>query len=183
MRVTGGTLGGRTLRAPEGLETRPTTDRVREALFNILSHNDWGAVIEGAAVLDAFAGTGALGIEALSRGAALCFFFEKARKPLKILKENISSLKLEERATIRPIDATKPPPAPAPCSLVFLDPPYRKGLIPLALTALTTQGWVAPGALIVCETAKGEKPVVPPPCVPLFERTYGDTALSFFRRH
>ncbi len=183
MRITGGTLRGRNLKTPEGLSTRPTIDRVREALFNILAHHDWGELgdpLDGAMVLDAFAGTGALGLEALSRGAERAFFFEKDRKALSALRDNIASLKLEKQATILPLDVTKPPKAKEAASLVFFDPPYKKGLIPRALAALAAQGWIAPNAMLIAETAKNEKPELPETCALLLEKTYGDTSLSFF---
>lgn len=183
MRITGGTLRGRALAAPEGLTTRPTTDRVREALFNVLAHHDWGESgdpLADAIVLDAFAGTGALGLEAVSRGASFACFFEKDRPALRVLRENIDRLKLGERTAILPADATKPPRAQRPCSLVFLDPPYRKGLIPAALKALAAQGWIAPGAMLICETAKKETRDGLETCKLLLEKTYGDTTLGFY---
>ncbi len=184
MRVTGGTLRGRNLSAPEGMGTRPTTDRVREALFNILIHHDWGEAIgdplDGAIVLDAFAGTGALGIEAVSRGAAFACFFEKDHKALRALHMNIEHLKLAEQTAILPADVTKPPKAHRPCSLIFLDPPYRKGLIPTALSALAEKGWLAPNAMLICETAKNETRDMPASCELLLEKTYGDTKIGFY---
>lgn len=183
MRVTGGDLRGRALAAPEGLGTRPTSDRVREALFNLLAHHDWGfaPLRADTLALDAFGGTGALGIEALSRGASEAVFFEKDRKAQNILRANIEKLKLEKRAVLLPRDVTKPPKAHRPCDLVFLDPPYRKGLVLQALEALAAQGWIAPRALLIVETAKNEEIEMPENYVSLLERSYGDTALSFFR--
>lgn len=184
MRITGGTLRGRNLKAPEGLSTRPTTDRVREALFNILAHHDWGELgdpLDGAIVLDAFAGTGALGLEALSRGAARAFFFEKDRKALSVLRENITSLKLEKQTTILPLDVTKPPKTKEAASLLFLDPPYKKGLIPRAIVGLAAQGWVADRAMLITETAKNEKPEMPETCALLLEKTYSDTTICFWK--
>ncbi|HBM91376.1 MAG TPA: 16S rRNA (guanine(966)-N(2))-methyltransferase RsmD [Rhodospirillaceae bacterium] len=186
MRITGGTHRTRPLRAPEGLITRPTTDRIREALFNILSHRDWGADLgkmpESQIVLDAFAGTGALGLEALSRGGSQTIFFEKNRKSLKLLEENICSLKLEEQSTIHALDVTHPLEAETACSLIFLDPPYHKDLIPQTLAALEETGWIAPHALIVTETAKGEAFEIPPFLQPLLERRYGNTVLTFLEK-
>ena len=183
MRITGGMLKGRTLRAPEGRDTRPTADRVREALFNILTHHDWGEglgdALEGAMVLDAFAGTGALGIEAISRGAASCIFFEKDRKALTCLKENLRLLGDGKAANVLPVDVTRPPKSTQAATLVFLDPPYHKGLIEAALAGLSAQGWIAPHALLVCETAKNESLTLPAPFTLVAERTYGDTKLWF----
>lgn len=181
MRITGGTLRGRTLKAPNGISTRPTSDRVREALFNILAHHEWPFdPLDTTVVLDAFAGTGALGLEALSRGSASCFFFEKDRNALKTLKENINLFGLQQQATVWPLDVSKPPVAPAPCSLVFLDPPYHKNLIPPTLAALNAQGWLAPRALLVMETAKNEELTLPENVTRLLDRAYGDTAISFW---
>ncbi len=184
MRITGGTLRGRTLKAPEGLSTRPTTDRVREALFNILTHHDWNGIgnpLNDAIVLDAFAGTGALGLEALSRGATKAFFFEKNRKALSALRDNIAYLKLEKQTTVLPLDTTKPPKAKEAASLLFLDPPYKKDLIPAAIVALAAQGWIAPNALLIAETEKSERTERLDPFLFLFEKIYGDTKLSFWR--
>ena len=185
MRITGGSLRGRTLKAPDGMATRPTADRVREALFNILAHHEWGDDIGkpliGTVVLDAFAGTGALGLEAISRGAASCTFFEKDRKALFCLKENVVLAKMDEVAKIIQMDVTRPPKAPQPASLVFLDPPYHKGLIEAAVAALTAQGWIAPHALLVCETAKDETLSLPPSCEESLTRSYGDTTIRFYR--
>lgn len=185
MRITGGTLRGRNLRAPDGHGTRPTSDRVREALFNILAHHEWGPAdsdaLEGALVLDAFGGTGALGIEAISRGAARAVFFEKDRKALRALHENVAFFGLQDRAAIIPSDVTRPPKAHAPATLIFLDPPYRKGLIAEALTALRANGWIAPDAVIVTETAKNEEAALPAGYELLLSRTYGDTSIGFYK--
>jgi len=178
-------MRGRNLKAPEGLDTRPTTDRVREALFNVLAHHDWGEDIgdplDGAIVLDAFAGTGALGIEALSRGADFACFFEKDKKALRVLHENIAHLKIEDSVAILPTDVRKPPKAHRPCSILFLDPPYNKGLIPAALKVLEAQGWIAPQAMLITETAKNEKRDMPESCELLLTKTYGDTSVSFYK--
>ncbi|MDD3181558.1 MAG: RsmD family RNA methyltransferase [Alphaproteobacteria bacterium] len=226
MRITGGTLRGRTLKAPNGMGTRPTADRVREALFNIIAHHDWGEEIgnplDGTPVLDAFAGTGALGIEALSRGASSCTFFEKDRKALQCLRENVALMKLDEVTCVMPVDVTKPPKFTervqnsSSCqrrlastlienennkwdpslrwgdaainhaaskfetpSLICLDPPYHKGLIEKAVVALIAQGWIAPHALLVCETARDEMLNLPN-CRELLERAYGDTTIRFY---
>lgn len=184
MRITGGTLRGRTLKAPDGMGTRPTADRVREALFNIIAHHEWGDEIgdplNNTIALDAFAGTGALGIEAISRGAASCIFFENDRKALNCLRENLAHMKLDEVTSIMPVDVTKVLKASQAASLIFLDPPYHKGLIEKAVNALHAQGWIAPHALLVCETAKDEKLALPQ-CAELLTRNYGDTMIWFFR--
>ncbi len=184
MKIAGGTLRGRNLKAPDGMSTRPTSDRVREALFNLLLHHDWGEGLEeplqDRTVLDVFGGTGALGLEAISRGAAECFFFEKDRNALICLHENIRTFNLTARARVLGPDAQRPPEAHRPVHLVFLDPPYRKGLIEPTLAALHARGWLAPACLIVTETAKNEPLPAPQGFTLLLDRTYGDTVLGFF---
>lgn len=183
MRITGGTLLGRTLRSPAGLTTRPTSDRVREALFNILAHHNWGTKIaepiDNAKVLDAFCGTGALAIEAISRGAIRAILFDKDKQALRHTKENISALNLEKLCSILPVDATRPPKPITSCNLVFLDPPYRKNLVAESIVALDKAGWLAPNVLIVAETAKDEAFQLPEKFAILLSRKYGDTAVSF----
>ncbi|WP_159999801.1 16S rRNA (guanine(966)-N(2))-methyltransferase RsmD [Roseomonas sp. 18066] len=158
MRIIAGRHRGRRLEAPPGEATRPTADRVRQALFDMLWHAPWAGreAVEGAIVLDAFAGTGALGLEALSRGAAAAYFVEKDRVALGVLRTNITICKEDSRARILAGDATRPPKAAAACSLVFLDPPYGKELVPKALAALGAAGWIAPGALVIAETGRDE---------------------------
>lgn len=158
MRIIAGRNRGRVLRAPEGAATRPTAERVRQALFDMLWHAPWGGrtVVQDQLVLDAFAGTGALGLEALSRGATHVTFFEFNRPALAVLRANIAACKEESRTAVVAADATRPPRARVPCGLVFLDPPYGQGLVPKALTRLDAAGWIAPGALVVAETALGE---------------------------
>lgn len=181
MRIIAGAWRGRTLAAPPGDATRPTADRVRQALFDMLLHAPWGGsdVIEGAHVLDAFAGTGALGLEALSRGAAHATFIENARASLAALRANVTHLHAEELTRIIAGDTLAPPRATTPCALIFLDPPYGKGLVPHALVGLEAAGWLAPEALIVAETSRGEaRPVLSP----LAERVHGAARVSVWRR-
>ena len=158
LRVIAGRHRGRRLAAPEGQGTRPTAERVRQALFDMLWHAPWAGreAVEGARVLDAFAGTGALGLEALSRGASCAVFIDADRAALAALRRNIETLGEAERSRVIPGDATRPPPADAPCSLVLLDPPYGKALVPRALEALREAGWIAPGALVAAEVAKAD---------------------------
>jgi 16S rRNA (guanine966-N2)-methyltransferase len=158
MRIIAGAHRGRRLLAPPGEATRPTADRARQALFDMLWHAPWAgrARIEGARVLDAFAGTGALGLEALSRGAAAATFIEQDRAALTALRANIAALQAEAATRVIAGDATKPPRADAPCGLVFLDPPYGKDLVPRAVAALAAAGWIAPDALVVAEVGKDE---------------------------
>ena len=185
MRIVAGRHRGRRLLAPPGETVRPTSDRAREALFNILSHGRLaadGAPFAEAAVLDAFAGTGALGLEALSRGAAAAVFIEQAREALAILRRNIAALGEDTRARVVPGDATRPPRAPSACALVFLDPPYRSGLAAAALGALDAAGWLAPEALAVVELAAREELGPPTEFLLLDERVYGAARLIFLRR-
>jgi len=151
MRIIAGTLKGKRLIAPEGETTRPTSDRARQALFDMLWHAPWGGreLVDGAIVLDAFAGTGTLGLEALSRGAARATFIEKDRAALAALRANIANCKAE--ANVIAGDATKPPRPSQPATLVFIDPPYGAGLLAPGLEALDKAGWIAPGAIICTE--------------------------------
>ena len=185
MRIVAGRHRGRRLLAPPGETVRPTSDRAREALFNILSHGQpaaEGIPFAGPAVLDAFAGTGALGLEALSRGAAEAAFVEQDREALAILRQNIAALGEEGRARIVPGDATRPPRAPSVYALAFLDPPYRSGLAAAALTALDAAGWLTPDALAVVELAAREHMAPPAGFNLVDERVYGATRLLFLRR-
>ena len=185
MRITGGTLRGRALIAPPDARVRPTSDKVRQAVFNILRHNDFGIgfVLDGARACDLFAGTGALGIEALSQGAAFALFVDDSAESRALIRENIEALGLTGVTKIWRRDATGLGPmttgAGGPFDLVFLDPPYRKDLIAPALEALREGGWLARPALIVAETAADEHV----PSTDGFElkdaRVYGDTRVLF----
>ena len=179
MRIIAGACRGRLLLAPPGDATRPTAGRVRQALFDRLLHAPWAgrAVVEGASVLDAFAGTGALGLEAISRGAAHATFIEKARPALAILRANIAACRAGDRCTILQADALRPPPG-QPCSLIFLDPPYGANLVPQAAAALAAAGWAAPGALFVAEVGRDD-PV--PATDPLDDRTHGAARMVAWR--
>ncbi|WP_431302359.1 16S rRNA (guanine(966)-N(2))-methyltransferase RsmD [Sediminicoccus sp. BL-A-41-H5] len=158
MRIIAGRWKGKRLTAPEGDTVRPTSDRARQSLFDMLWHAPWAGreLVEGAQVLDAFAGTGALGLEALSRGAAAASFIEKDRAALAALRANIANCKAE--ATVIAGDATKPPRALKPATLIFLDPPYGANLLAPALEALDAAGWIAAGALICTELAERDTP-------------------------
>ncbi len=183
MRVVGGNLRGRLLQAPTGEAVRPTSDRVREALFNILTYAAFGPGwpgLPGTRVLDVFAGTGALGIEALSRGAANVDFIEKSSQARQYLNRNLAGLGLTDRANVHAFDATQPPPGSEPASLALLDPPYRSGLGFRALPALAEKGWLADGAIAVLEEAEPSAPDIPGFTL-LQTRTYGKTALLFWR--
>lgn len=182
MRIVGGRHRGRALEAPPGATVRPTSDRAREALFNILSHGRLAAPFRDAAVLDAFAGTGALGLEALSRGAAEAFFIESDRAALEALRRNVKTLGEELRAHVIAGDVTRPPPARRGAALAFLDPPYRSGLAAPALAALAEAGWLAPTALVTVEIAAKEEFTPPPGFEVIDERRYGAARLLILRR-
>jgi 16S rRNA (guanine966-N2)-methyltransferase len=176
MRVVGGSLRGRPLAAPKSQSIRPTADRLREALFNILVHA-YDNPIGGARVLDLFAGTGALGIEALSRGAAFTLFVDDGAEARALLRENVATLGLGGTSRIFRRDATKLGPAHPlePFSLAFLDPPYGKGLAEQALDSARAGGWLVPDALIVVEEAKKSAFAAPEGFAEIERRTYDDT--------
>ena len=183
MRITGGIHRGRALAAPEGKNTRPTSDRVRESIFNILRHGSWhGGALEEATVLDVFAGTGALGLEALSQGAKHAAFIERDRAALGSCKSNIEALKETERTAIFTFDAARPIARPLyiePRSLVFLDPPYGKNLGAEALAALADKGWLKKGAVCVMEMSKKAPEIIPPSFSLQDERAYGIAKIVF----
>ena len=152
-----GAWRGRTLGAPWGGVTRPTADRVRQALFDMLAHAPWAPPdgLRGLVVLDAFAGSGALGLEALSRGAARATFFERDPAALAALRANVGACRTADAIVVQ-ADATRPPRAAAAASLVFLDPPYGQGLPMRAVVTLDQAGWIGAGALLVVETGRDE---------------------------
>jgi 16S rRNA (guanine966-N2)-methyltransferase len=183
MRIEAGAHKGTRLAVPEGTDVRPTSDRARQAIFNMLIHRF--DVVEGASVLDAFAGSGALGLEALSRGAATLVAMELAKPALDTLKRNISACRENARTLVFACNALSPPPAQpryAPCSLVFLDPPYGQGLIAPALTALDKAGWIAPGALIVAEMGARDPVPEGKTLAVEDERRYGKARVVFLRK-
>jgi 16S rRNA (guanine966-N2)-methyltransferase len=184
VRIVGGVHRGRRLRVPPGDAVRPTSDRAREALFNVLSHGTFarsGLPFAGATVLDAFAGTGAFGLEALSRGAARAVFIENGREALAALRRNIAALGEEDRSHVVAGDAVRPQRAPFACAVAFLDPPYRSGLAPAALPALAAAGWLAADALAVVELAAVERWPALSGFSMLDERVYGAARLVFLR--
>ena len=181
MRVVGGRFRGRTLSAPKSQAIRPTADRLRESLFNILMHA-YDDPIADARVLDLFAGTGALGIEAMSRGAAFTLFVDDGAEARALLRGNSEMLGLGGSTKIYRRDATKMGPAEmSPFSLAFLDPPYGKGLAEKALASAREGGWLAPEALVIVEEAAdaGFKP--PEGFEELERRDYDDTQFTFLR--
>lgn len=179
MRLVGGDLRGRRLETPAGRDIRPTSDRTREAIFNILAHADWAPEIEGIRVLDAFCGTGALGLEALSRGADHAVFMDQGREALDLVRRNVAALGVGDRCAVLRADVLRPPRAQAPCPLVFLDPPYGQGMAAKALTALTERGWCVSGGLAVVET--GLEDTFELDLERFDERVYGDTRVYFLR--
>jgi 16S rRNA (guanine966-N2)-methyltransferase len=184
MRITGGIYGGRRLVAPDDARVRPTSDRTRQAIFNMLRHKDFGVgfALEGAAVLDLFAGTGALGIEALSHGARWCLLVDDSADSRAIQRENVEALGLTGATRIWRRDSTDlgpiGPSAGGPFNLVFLDPPYRKEMIPKALQSLKDGEWLADKALLVVETDASESFDMPGFTL-IDERDYGETRVRF----
>jgi 16S rRNA (guanine966-N2)-methyltransferase len=178
MRIIGGRHKGRRLRAPSGRRIRPTSDRLRETLFNMLAH-EARALPAGAVVADLFAGTGALGLEALSRGADHVFLVDNHPASLALARANVALLGEGEAVSLLKADATRLPPArpPGPCDLLFLDPPYHSGLAGPAIAAALAGGWLAEGGLIVAELARDEAP--PEGFAVLRERIVGDSRIVF----
>lgn len=181
MRITGGIFGGRHLSAPKGMQTRPTTDRTRGAVFNILCHSSWGDP-EGKTVLDGFCGTGALGLEALSRGAVSAVFIDKTEAALAACRHNIEQLNLSGIAQVVKSDLSKPVKKPlGPFELVFLDPPYGMGLGAQAMQNLFDGGCLGQNAVIVLESGKKQPEKIPDTFEAIDRRDYGDTSVSFLK--
>jgi 16S rRNA (guanine966-N2)-methyltransferase len=178
MRVVGGRLRGRTLAAPKTQAIRPTADRLREALFNILVHA-YADPVTGARVLDLFAGTGALGIEALSRGAAFALFVDDGAEARALIRENVAALGLGGASRIFRRDATKLGPVHPlePFSLIFLDPPYGRGLAEQALASARAGGWLAADALVVVEESAKANFAAPEGFIERERRRYDDTEI------
>jgi 16S rRNA (guanine966-N2)-methyltransferase len=183
MRIVGGRLRGRALVAPQSQAIRPTADRLRESLFNILIHA-YGDPVTGARVLDLFAGTGALGLEALSRGAAFALLVDDGAEARALIRANVEALGLGGVTRIFRRDATKLGPAHPlePFGLAFLDPPYGKGLAEQALAAARDGGWLTPDALVVVEEATAARFAAPAGFIETERRAYDDTEFIFLRR-
>lgn len=180
MRIVGGALRGRTLATPRSQAIRPTTDRTREALFNVLAHR-YPDHLDGARVLDLFSGTGALGLEALSRGASYCVFIEESAEGRGLLRENVEAFALQGRTKVFRRDATSLGASGTlgQFGLLFADPPYGKGLGERALRSAHEGGWIGPGSLCVVEEA-ADSPFSPgAPFEVVDERAYGDTIIRF----
>ena len=184
MRIVGGQFKGRAIVAPQGRDTRPTGDRARESVFNVLAHADWSPGVEGRRVLDLFAGSGALGIEAMSRGAVFALFVETEAAARGAIRDNIEAFGLFGTTRIHRRDATdlglRPAGLSEPFDLAFLDPPYGKGLGERALAALGDGGWITADALIVFEVGASETPMTPA-FETLDERTYGAAKVLFLK--
>jgi len=183
VRIVGGDCKGRKLSAPSGWDTRPTSDRARESLFNILRHGI-GVEFEDVRVMDLFAGSGALGLEALSRGAAACTFIDRARSAKRCIEDNLTALALTDRGAVMKLDAANLPPRSAdfaPAHLAFLDPPYGQDLATTTLTSLQQGEWLAEKAFIVVETGKTEEFSAPAPYILADQRTYGPARISFLQ--
>lgn len=185
MRIVAGEFRGRSIIAPPGRETRPTADRARQALFDVLSHAPWAPELSGARVIDLFAGSGGLGLEAISRGGAFCLFVETAEEARGAIRDNVEALGLFGRTRVHRRDATdlgvKPAADGAPFDLAFLDPPYGKGLAETALSGLAAGGWLAPGAVAVVERSTAESLNAPQGFEHLDARSWGAARVEFLR--
>ncbi|MBM3492070.1 MAG: 16S rRNA (guanine(966)-N(2))-methyltransferase RsmD [Alphaproteobacteria bacterium] len=185
MRIVAGRLRGRRLAPPADRAIRPTADRARQALFDILTHGPFAeAGLPGLAVLDVCAGTGALGLEALSRGAEAATFLDDSAAAIGLIERNARALDLAGQCLILHRDARRPGPAPRQHQLVFLDPPYGQDLIAPILTALAGNGWLAEGAVLACE-GTSQAQGFPDEFLVFDERRYGKTRLALlrYRRH
>ncbi len=191
MRVVAGRFRGRTLAAPPGLSTRPTADRARQALFDVLAHAPWSPELEDLRVIDLFAGSGGLGFEALSRGAAFCLFVETDEAARGAIRDNVEALHLFGETRVHRRDATdlglRPASAGGAFDLAFLDPPYAKvsslsrSLGERALESLAGGGWLAPGATVVVERGAGEPDPIAPGYELLDQRTWGAASVWFLK--
>jgi 16S rRNA (guanine966-N2)-methyltransferase len=189
MRIVGGAYRGRALAAPPGTGTRPTSDRARQAIFNVLEHARWSPGLAGLRVIDLFAGSGAMGLEAISRGAAFCLFVETDATARGVIRENIQTLAPDSAlfgaTRVHRRDATdlgQRPGADGPAfDLAFLDPPYGRGLAEVALARLAEGGWLAEGAVLSIERGSEEAAALPPGYETLDERRYGAASVLFAR--
>jgi len=183
MRIIAGQFRGRPLAAPGNAHTRPTSDRVRESVFNILEHGIAGFSLTGIRVLDLFAGTGGLGLEALSRGAAFCLFVEEDAAASGLIRRNIEAFGLTGITKVFRRDATDLGPAGTRggFGLVFLDPPYGKGLADRAFASAAAGGWLGTGAIVVIEDSRRAAITLPQDCTALGERSWGDALVVFAR--
>lgn len=185
MRIVSGQYRGKTIATPPGDTTRPTSDRARQAVFNILEHAAWAPELHGARVVDVFAGSGALGLEAISRGAAFCLFVETDDAARGAIRENVDAFSLFGQTKVHRRDATDlglmPASVGAPFDIAFLDPPYAKGLGEKAMAQLVAGGWLAPGAIVMFERGRDEPDPAPVGFQRLDARDYGAARVFFFR--
>lgn len=182
MRIVGGTLRGRKLLAPEGQAIRPTSDRVRESVFNILAHGIEDFDLDGIRVIDLFAGTGALGLEAISRGASFCLFVDESVEARGLIRSNADALDVTGQTRLFRRDAASlGATSTGQFGLAFLDPPYGKGFAEKALAELRDGGWLETNAVLVVEESEGTFRELPAGYDLLDRRTYGDTEVSFLR--
>ena len=184
MRIVGGRFRGRALVTPEDQSVRPTSDRVRQSVFNVLLHGPLAEGVHGVRVIDLFAGTGALGIEAISRGAAYALFVEESPEARGLIRENVEALGLTGCTRIFRRDATDLGPVGhlGQFDLAFLDPPYGKGLADTALQSLVSGGWLTSSAVIVIEERAGVAITFPAGLMQLDNRIYGDTGVTILGR-
>jgi 16S rRNA (guanine966-N2)-methyltransferase len=183
MRIVAGRFGGRSLRGPASDHIRPTSDRLRESLFNIIEHR-WDAGVDGARVIDLFAGTGALALEALSRGASFALLVDEGAEARALIRENVEALGVGGETRLFRRDARRLGEAPSDdrFDLAFLDPPYGRGLAEPALVALHQGNWLRDGAMVVVEEATRAGFSAPEPDFATLEhRAFGDTTLYFLR--
>lgn len=185
MRIVSGDFRGKAIVTPPGQNTRPTSDRARQAVFNILEHAAWSPGVRDARVIDLFAGSGALGFEALSRGASFCLFVETDEAARGAIRENVDAMGLFGRTRVHRRDATNlgsRPGADGPAfNLAFLDPPYAKGLGEAALAKLAEGGWLADDAIVMFERSSGEPPFQVPGFEDVDARDYGAARVHFLR--
>lgn len=184
MRIVGGQFKGRTIVAPKGPGTRPTSDKARESLFNVMEHADWAPALDGLRVMDIYAGSGALGFEAISRGASFCLFVETASAARGTIRDNAETFQLFGNTRIHRRSATwlgtKPAGVGPPFDIAFMDPPYGYDLGPKTLRTLKDGGWLKPGALVVMEVGEDETPDTTG-WTSLDERKWGKAKVLFLR--
>jgi 16S rRNA (guanine966-N2)-methyltransferase len=185
MRIVAGAFRGRKIRPPLSLGTRPTSDRTRETIFNILTHHlrMKGQTFSDYVALDVFAGTGALGLEALSRGVSFATFIEQDVEALQVLRANIHDLNLDKQAAVIQTNALHLKASNQAFSLVFLDPPYQKNMVLECLKSLEEGRWLAPSALIICEVGPREEIIFPPYYSLITERRFGHCKIFVLAYH
>ena len=185
MRIVSGTLKGRTIVAPEGQGTRPTSDRARQAVFNVLEHAAWAEPLDGMRVMDLYAGSGALGFEAISRGAAFALFVETDEEARGAIRENADAYGVMGRTRVHRRSATdlggRPGSDGEAFDLAFLDPPYRSGLGELTLSRLLEGNWLTPGAVVILERGSDEPEIDTPGYERLDARDYGAARILFLK--